>query len=123
MFIRILVVVLTVNAVASQLLLRRALGDIGSPRSLGGMVPFLASAAQSPWVYGSLILQVLGYVLWMILISRMKLGVATASVGAAFYVLMAFFAWLIYGETLSPIQWIGIVFVTAGVVCISLGQT
>jgi drug/metabolite transporter (DMT)-like permease len=57
----------------------------------------------------------------MVIVSREKLGVATASVGAGFYVLMALSAWLIYGETLSPLQWTGIVLVTLGVVCISLG--
>ena len=47
--------------------------------------------------------------------------VATASVGAGFYTLMALSAWLVYGETLSGVQWTGIVLVTLGVVCISLG--
>jgi drug/metabolite transporter (DMT)-like permease len=59
----------------------------------------------------------------MLLVSREKLGVATAVVGAGFYTLIALSAWLIYGETLSPLQWIGIVVVTLGVTCIGLGQT
>jgi drug/metabolite transporter (DMT)-like permease len=35
--------------------------------------------------------------------------------------LMAICAWLIYGETLTTLQWAGITLVTVGVVCISLG--
>ncbi len=50
------------------------------------------------------------------------LGGAPASVGAGFYALVALSAWLVYGEALSPLQWIGIVLVTGGVVCISQGQ-
>lgn len=120
--IRILFFAVTVNAVISQLLLRRALNQLGSPASLSGLPRFIGSAALSPWIYASVALQILGYVLWMLVVSREKLGVATASIGAGFYILMALSAWMIYGETLSTLQWIGIVLVTLGVVCISLGQ-
>ena len=119
--IRFLIVAFTVNSDISQLILRRALQDLGSPTSLMGLPRFLGSAALSFWVYASVALQILSYVMWMLIVSREKLGVATATVGAGFYTLMALSAWLIYGETLSPIQWTGIALVTLGVVCISLG--
>jgi drug/metabolite transporter (DMT)-like permease len=119
--LRLLLVAFTVNTVISQLVLRRALNELGSPASLSGLPRFIGNAAVSPWIYASVALQILSYVVWMIIVSREKLGVATASVGAGFYILMALSAWLIYGETLSPLQWTGIVLVTLGVVCISLG--
>jgi drug/metabolite transporter (DMT)-like permease len=120
---RLLLVAFTVNAVISQLLLRRATNMIGSPpMGLTALPRFVGQAALSPWVYASVTLQVLGYVLWLVIVSREKLGVATASVGAGFYVLMALSAWLIYGETLSTLQWVGIVLVTCGVVCIGQGR-
>jgi drug/metabolite transporter (DMT)-like permease len=119
--LRLLFVAVTVNAVVSQLLLRRALNQLGSPSSLSGLPRFIGDAAVSPWIYASIGLQVLGYLLWMLVVSRAKLGVATASIGAGFYVLIALSAWLIYGETLSGLQWTGIVLVTLGVICISLG--
>jgi drug/metabolite transporter (DMT)-like permease len=119
--LRFLLVAFTVNTVISQLVLRRALNELVSPASLSGLPRFIGSAALSPWIYTSVTLQILSYVLWMLIVSREKLGVATASVGAGFYILMALSAWLIYGETLSPMQWTGIVLVTLGVVCISLG--
>jgi drug/metabolite transporter (DMT)-like permease len=122
MSLRLLFVAVTVNAVISQLLLRRALNVLGSPASLAGLPRFIGNAALSPWIYASVALQIFGYVLWMLVVSREKLGVATASIGAGFYVLMALSAWLIYGETLSPLQWTGIILITLGVVCISLGQ-
>lgn len=120
--LRLLFVAVTVNAVISQLLLRRALNALGSPASLSQLPRFIGNAALSPWIYASVCLQILGYVLWMLVVSREKLGVATASIGAGFYVLMALSAWLVYGETLSPLQWAGILLVTLGVICISLGQ-
>jgi drug/metabolite transporter (DMT)-like permease len=119
--LKLLLAAVTVNAVISQLLLRRALNQLGGPAALSGLPRFVANAALCPWVYASVALQVMGYVLWMMVVSREKLGVATASIGAGFYILMALSAWLIYGETLSPLQCAGIVLVTLGVVCISLG--
>lgn len=120
--LKLLFVAVTVNAVVSQLLLRHALNQLGSPASLSGVPRFVGNAVLSPWIYASVALQILGYVLWMLVVSRAKLGVATASIGAGFYILMALSAWLIYGETLSALQWTGIFWVTLGVVCISLGQ-
>jgi drug/metabolite transporter (DMT)-like permease len=119
--LRFLLIAFTINAVISQLVLRRALNLLGSPASLAGLPRFLGAAALSPWIYTSIAFQILGYVMWLLIVSREKLGVATASVGAGFYILMALAAWLVYGEMLSWIQWTGIVLVTIGVVCISLG--
>jgi drug/metabolite transporter (DMT)-like permease len=121
MSLRFLLVAFTVNTVISQLVLRRALNALGTPANLSGLPRFIGNAALSPWIYTSITLQILSYVLWMLIVSREKLGVATASVGAGFYILMALSAWLVYGETLSLVQWTGIVLVTLGVVCISLG--
>jgi|SRR5712664_1739844 len=119
---KFLIVLVTVNTVISHLFLKRAILHIGSPASFEAMPKFILAATGSPWVYGSLALQVLGYVVWMVVISHEKLGVATASVGASYYILTSFAAWAIYGETLGNVQWLGIGRITAGVVCVSLGQ-
>jgi drug/metabolite transporter (DMT)-like permease len=118
---RFLFIAFTVNSVISQLVLRRGLQDFVSPASVTNLPRFIGSAALSPWIYASITLQILSYVMWMLIVSREKLGVATATVGAGFYTLMALSAWLVYGETLSPVQWAGIALVTLGVICISLG--
>ena len=120
---KFLIVAFTVNSVISQLVLRRGLQDLVGPASVANLRCFIGSAALSPWIYASITLQILSYVMWIIIVSREKLGVATATVGAGFYTLMALSAWLIYGETLSLMQWAGIALVTLGVVCISLGGT
>lgn len=122
--LKTLLVAFTLNAVVAQLLVRRATNGLGgSPASLSALPKFIGSAALSPWVYASLLLQFCGYVLWLVIVSRQKLGVATATIGGGFYALMALSAWLIYGEALSLVQWFGIILVTMGVVCISQGVT
>jgi drug/metabolite transporter (DMT)-like permease len=118
---RFLFIAFTVNSVISQLVLRRGLQDLGSPGALIGLPRFIGSAALSPWIYTSITLQIVSYVMWMLIVSREKLGVAAATVGAGFYTLMALSAWMIYGGTLSPLQWAGIALVTVGVAFISLG--
>jgi drug/metabolite transporter (DMT)-like permease len=120
---RFLFIAFTVNSVISQLVLRRGLQDMVSPASLTNLPRFIASAALSPWIYASITLQILSYLMWMFIVSQERLGVATATVGAGFYTLMALSAWLIYGETLSLMQCTGIMLVTLGVICISLGGT
>ena len=116
---KLLIVAITINAVAGQLLLKRALAALGGRAALATMPKFLIDAASSPWIYASVAVQGLGYLLWMVLISREKLGVATASVGAGFYILMPLCAWGLYGESLSYLQWFGIALITSGVICVS----
>jgi drug/metabolite transporter (DMT)-like permease len=119
--VKLLLAAFTINAVISQLTLRRALNGLGSPSGLADIWRFIGGAALSPWIYTSVALQILSYLIWMLIVSREKLGVAAASAGAGFYILLALSAWLVYGETLSALQWTGIVLVTVGVACISLG--
>jgi drug/metabolite transporter (DMT)-like permease len=118
---KFLIIAVTVNAVLGQLLLRRALASLGGRVALGALPKFVLDAIASPWMYASLAIQGLGYFLWIVLISREKLGVASASVGAGFYILMPLCAWVVYGETLSALQWFGIGLITVGVTCVSLG--
>ncbi|MGC1523122.1 MAG: hypothetical protein WA803_16390 [Steroidobacteraceae bacterium] len=119
----LLIIAVTVNAVVGQLLLKHALATLGGRAALETLSKFILSASTSPWMYASFAIQALGYFLWMVLISREKLGVATASVGAGFYSLMPLCAWVLFGESLTNVQWLGIGLITIGVTCVSLGIT
>jgi drug/metabolite transporter (DMT)-like permease len=119
----LLIIAVTANAVLGQLLLKHALATLGGRTALESMSKFVLDAATSPWIYASLAIQGLGYFLWMVLISREKLGVAAASVGAGFYILMPLCAWAVFGESLTNVQWLGIGLITVGVTCVSLGIT
>lgn len=117
MLTKLLILIVTLNSVASQLLLKRAVTEIGTPTSMAGLPGFFAAAALMPAVYASLVLQVGGYAVWMVVLTREKLGVSVALLGSAFYVLMALLAWLLFDEALTRIQWVGIAFITIGVAC------
>jgi drug/metabolite transporter (DMT)-like permease len=118
--IKLLVVAITLNAVLGQLLLKHALVTLGGRAALTALPQFASGAIRSPWIYASVAVQALGFFLWMLLIAREKIGVATASVGGGFYIIMPLCAWAIYGESLSKLQWLGIGLLTAGVCCVSI---
>lgn len=117
MLTKLLIVIVVCNSIASQLLLKQAVGEFGAPSSFPGLARFFTAAATSPAVYASLVLQVVGYALWMVVLTREKLSVAVAMLGSGFYLLMALLAWLVFGEKLSAIQWAGVVLITVGVAC------
>ncbi|MCH2241131.1 MAG: EamA family transporter [Aquabacterium sp.] len=120
MFIKLLIAIVTINTVASQMCLKRAIEVIGSPADLQALPTFMLRAASSPWVYASLSLQVVGYVLWILVLTREKVGVAFAISGSMFYMLIAFVAWVLYDESLSAQQWAGVLLITAGVLLVTL---
>ena len=118
---KFLILCVSINAVVGQLLLKRGSSALHGISPLGDWWKFLSAAATSPWICGAVAVQGLGYILWMIVVSRVKLGVATASAGAGFYILTALAAWAVFGESLSAVQWAGILLITIGVTCVSLG--
>ena len=118
----LLIIAVTLNAVLGQLMLKYAVIGLGGSSALSNLPAFILSAAKSPLVYVSIAIQGFGYLLWMMLIARMKLGLASASVGAGFYVCMALAAWGVYGESLTRLQWLGLGLITLGVSCIGLAS-
>jgi len=118
----LLIIAVTLNAVLGQLMLKYAVIGLGGSPALSNLPAFILSAAKSPLVYVSIAIQGFGYLLWMMLIARMKLGLASASVGAGFYVCMALAAWGVYGESLSRLQWLGLGLISLGVSCIGLAS-
>jgi multidrug transporter EmrE-like cation transporter len=118
----LLIIAVTLNAVLGQLMLKYAVIGLGGSAALSNLPAFILSAAKSPLVYVSIAIQGFGYLLWMMLIARMKLGLASASVGAGFYACMALAAWGVYGESLSRLQWLGLGLITLGVSCIGLAS-
>ena len=119
----ILIIAVTACMVASQLLLKRAIGELGAPTTLAHVVPFFLGAMVSLSMLLAIVLQVTGFGLWLIVLAREKLGVAVAVSGSAFYVLTAVLAWVIYDEQLTLWQGIGIGFITVGVAMMLLSTS
>lgn len=106
--------------IMSQLLLKKGVNIITERRGYGNAWAFLLQAAFSPYVLSALALQVAGYVVWIFVISRLKLGVAFAISGAFFYILLALSGWYFFNEKLTVFQWTGILLITTGIICMNL---
>jgi drug/metabolite transporter (DMT)-like permease len=123
MMVRLLLVLVAVNTTASQLLLKKGVTQLGGIKTLADFPRFMILAISSPWIVLSVCLQIVGYLMWFLVVTREKLGIAVAFTGASFYILMALSAWYFYGETLTPLQSIGIGLIVMGVICVALPMT
>lgn len=119
----LMILFVSCSTLGSQLLIKRALLHLAerSPDLKG--FDWLMAAMLSPGVLSAVAVQGMGFTIWVIVVSRVKLGMAFAISGATMYVLMAVAGWWAYGERLTPMQWGGVVLVSAGVLMLSnIGQ-
>lgn len=121
MNVYLLILVTTLCTIIGQLILKRAVTQL-KPLLDAGPIDFLIGAATSPLVIGALSLQVLGYVVWLFVLSKEKLSIAFALSGSSFYLLMALASWYFFGERLSPAQWLGLLLISFGVVLLTTMQ-
>ena len=124
--IREILMILFVTGVTlgSQLLVKRAVAGIAARDPVPSGLDWLQAAMLSPEVLAAIAVQGIAFTVWVIVLSRFKLGVAFAISGSFFYVLAALLGWYLYGEKLATGQWIGIALISAGVLLVSLlGQT
>lgn len=115
----LMILFVSCSTLGSQLLIKRALLHLAiRDPDLKGF-NWLLAAMLSPGVLAAVAIQGLGFTIWVVVVSRVKLGLAFAISGASFYILMAAVSWWLYGERLAPVQWAGIVFISAGVLMLS----
>lgn len=120
MFVKFLLILVSVNTTASQLLLKKGVTQLGGVKSLAALPRFALLAATSPWIVASVCLQIVGYLMWFLVVTREKLGIAVAFTGASFYILMVLSAWYFYGETLAVLQCVGIGLIIFGLICVTV---
>ena len=116
----LMILFVTCSTLGSQLLIKHAVAQLAqrTPPLIG--MPWLVAAIFSPPLLAAIAVQGIGFLVWVVVVSRVKLGVAFAISGAFFYILMAVVTWLLYGERLTPWQWAGIALISTGVLMVSL---
>jgi drug/metabolite transporter (DMT)-like permease len=116
----LMIAFVTLSTMASQLLVKKGVTDLAERvPELKGM-PWLTAAVLSPSIIAAVAIQGVGFLMWVVVVSRMKLGSAFAISGAFFYVFVAFASWFFYGEKLSTLQWGGLAMISAGVLIMML---
>lgn len=110
----------TCSTLGSQLLVKGAVVRIGSRDPAPTGLDWLQAVVTSPQIWAAVAIQGVGFLVWVAVVSRMKLGLAFAMSGAVFYVLLAALTWWLYGEKLVLLQWIGIFLISVGVLVLML---
>jgi drug/metabolite transporter (DMT)-like permease len=114
-----LIFIVAASTAASQLLLKRGVMGLDLSRF---SIDLALKVACSPFIISSIVLQLSCFVIWLVIISKTNLGYAIGCAGAFLYLLIPLVSWLIYGERLTMLQWIGLVFITSGIYCITKGS-
>lgn len=116
----LMIVFVTCSTLASQLLVKRAVTQVAARDPVPHGIQWLLAAGLSPEVIAAVAIQGVGFIVWVVVVSRIKLGLAFAISGSFFYVLIALASWALYGERLAPLQWLGLALVSGGVLLMTM---
>ena len=109
--------VIALGTISAQMILKKGLLLLGGIDFSSNVVAEIFRIMHSPYVMGALSLQGIIALLWIYALSRMQLVYLFTMSGAFFYILLALASWLVLGERLSFIQWLGVFMISLGVVC------
>jgi len=100
---------------AAQLLLKAGTNRIGEfAFSFDNLVPIGGKVAQSPFIWGGLACYGVSVVVWILALSRVPVSVAYPMLSIG-YIVNAFAAWMLFGESLAMQKLVGIGFIVVGV--------
>ena len=112
----LLIALSTCCTLGAQLLLKRVVGTAQARSAMAeGITSFIMHAAHSPITWVALSIQVAGYLVWLVVLSREKMAVAFATSGSIFYIITAAASWYFFAEKLTYSQWAGIILISTGV--------
>jgi len=100
---------------AAQLLLKAGTNRIGEfAFTLENLVPVGLKVAASPFVLGGLACYAVSVVVWIMALSRVPVSIAYPMLSIG-YIVNAFAAWILFGESLTAQKLVGIGFIIVGV--------
>ena len=105
---------------AAQIMLKKGMLSLGALNlSLNQMVSTIFSVLFNPWVFAGLCLFVVSMASHLVVLSRVQLSFAYPFLSLA-YVIVAVYAFFIFGEDVGMARIAGIALICAGTVFISL---
>lgn len=104
------------SAVFAQLLLKKGVLKLGVlDFSIQGLLGLIPRILQNVWLLGGLFLLGVAFLLWLFVISKIKLNVAYPVVASLTIGLISLFSWLLFKEHLGLIQILGIALIIFGI--------
>jgi drug/metabolite transporter (DMT)-like permease len=110
-------------ATAGQLLLKHVMGSIG-PLGAAELISSRSVVLRllaNPVFLTAVALYSLGFVIWLVVLSRLDLSYAYPIVALSFC-LVPLLSHLCFGETVSPVRWLGIGVIFAGVAIVGTSK-
>ncbi len=111
------VLIIAFGTINAQIILKKGLTLLGGIDFSSGVMVEILRLMHSPHVMGAFFLQGIIALFWVYVLSRTKLIYLFTMSGAFFYILLALTSWIVLGEKLSLIQWLGVFMISFGVVC------
>jgi drug/metabolite transporter (DMT)-like permease len=109
--------IIVLGTISAQLILKKGLLLLGAIDFSSGVLVQILRVLNEPYVLFALCLQGLIALLWIYVLSRIQLVYLFTVSGALFYILLALASWIVLGEKLSLIQWLGVILVSLGIIC------
>lgn len=107
------------TAVLSQLLFKQGVSALGELKfSISGIILVLENIFKSPFLLSGLFFYGVSFILWLFVLSKIKLSVAYPITSLNF-VLVIIASYYFFGERLSLFQCAGILLIIAGIFALS----
>ena len=105
------------GTIIAQIILKKGLILLGGIDFSSGVMVEIIRVMHSPYVMSAFFLQGIIALFWIYLLSRTQLVYLFTMSGAFFYIFLSLASWMVLGERLSLVQWLGVLLISAGVVC------
>lgn len=114
--ITLVMLVAIAAAGAGNVCLSKGMQMVGSLEAYdpGSLWRFFTGAVMNPWVVGGILLELANYFLWLAVLSWSDVSWALP-LNALEYILVGLAAAVFLGEQVSPVRWLGIALIAAGV--------
>lgn len=107
------------STVACQLLAKHGLARMAPLDFSRQPLATVAAVLTSPWIVAGVAIQVLGFGIWLTVISRANLTWAVGVAGSLTLLLTAALNWALLGERISTLQAFGVLLLALGIVLLS----
>lgn len=120
-YLYLLIVTSTCCTLVAQMLLKRVLGTEQVKSALvEGAPQFVIAIVSVPISWLAVAIQALGFLMWLMVLSKEKMAIAFALSGSVFYLLVSFAGLFFFSERLSTHQWVGITLISIGVLLVAM---
>ncbi len=115
----VLIFFVSIGTISAQILLKKGILLLGGIHLSSGIIVEIIRVFHSPYVLGALFVQGIIVLVWIFVLSRTQLIYLFTMSGAFFYILLAIASWLVLGERLTLIHWLGVLMISFGVLCLN----